>query len=1115
MVAILALMLMLGFGVSLAIAPQIGPAAHQALARSVHPAAAVRHLRERRVTFDAPRPRSQLLPASTRIVGAYFPPWQQGAIDSLRLHADSLTHVYPSWLQIGPDGRSLRSVDWDPLTTPTTTPLMRIARAHRLRIVPTVSNAENSRFDSRRIELMLSTPGAAQAVTRQLVQFVDGNDLAGLQLDIEFVDQAMWPQYQDWVEDLAHALHARGKEFSVAVQASDDIATIRSLAHAADYIVAMAYDEHDTPNAPGPVASAGFVQGVLRKFSLAAPASKIVLGVGDYGYDWARDGSEPQTVTNAEAIAEAAGYRDQESARDVIDFDSVALNPTFTYTDEHNVGHEVWFLDGVTVANAMRLASRFNTRGAALWALGMEDDSAWRVFGRNVAPHPDLHALTPPAAPAFIGDGELLTVRRPPSPGARTYDLNPRTGLIEEESYRTYPTSWLVARQGDTQGLVALTFDDGPDPRWTSAILDVLRRHHVKATFFMIGQSAVAYPDLVREVMRDGDEIGNHSFTHPNMAHVGRERVRLELTAAQRAIESIVGRSTRLFRPPFNADADPSSYGELMPVWVANQEGYLVAGESIDPQDWELDVHSADGSHHRLDATDIVDSVVRQIDHGHAILLHDGGGDRSATVAAVDTLITTLQARGYRFVTMGELAGLEETVTMPRLNAADTRLAQVDNAFFSTWRGVSAVLFWGFSIAIVLGLARIALMLGLASLRSQSPPPSTRGLRTIDVLIAAYNEETVIEATVHSVLASRDVEARVILVDDGSTDRTAEVAQRAFGDDARVLLLSKPNGGKASALNLALAHATSDIVVGIDADTQIAPDALAALGRRLDDPTVAAAAGNVRVGNRVNVLTRWQALEYITSQNIDRRALARVNAITVVPGAIGAWRTEAIRNAGGYSADTMAEDMDLTWRLRRQGWRITNEAEAVAFTEAPATLKALMRQRFRWTFGTLQCLWKHRDAVFRYGWFGGLALPSLWLFQIVLQVLAPLVDLQLLVALIGRTLGWLESLQHVDIAPPYDPAIWLIVAIYVAFVALELAAAWVAVALDGEDKRLLWLQPLQRLVYRQIMYVAVWRAVSKALAGATQAWGKLRRTGGVVVDVPAPNNRDTHGVRAP
>jgi cellulose synthase/poly-beta-1,6-N-acetylglucosamine synthase-like glycosyltransferase/spore germination protein YaaH len=1108
-VAALTVLLLLGFGASLLIAPQILPLqAQHRVANARLAGLSVHHIKTRPLQIQVrDAPRRPPMPANQRVAGAYFGPWQDGAITSLREHANALTHIYPSWLQIGADGRSLRSVDWDPHTTPSTAPLIRIARAHNLRIVPTISNATNSKFDAHRVEIMLRTPGAAQGMINQLIRFIDANDLDGLQLDVEFLSQTMRPEYEAWVEALGRALHAHGKEFSIAVQAQEDPDVIRTYARSADYVVAMAYDEHVTPNAPGPVASASFVQTVLGHFREEIPADKLVLGFGAYGYDWAKDGTEPQTVTNAEAIAAAAGYRDSERAQDVIDFDSAALEPTFTYTDEHNVDHEIWFLDGVTVANAVRLANVYGTRGQAMWALGMEDATSWQAFGKSAPARPDLHALTPPSAPEFIGDGELLTVRRTPSPGLRSYDVDRRNGLITDESYLTYPTSWLVARQGDTEGLVALTFDDGPDPRWTPQILDILRRHHVNATFFMIGGAAASQPDLVRRVAREGNEIGNHSFLHPNMAHVGPERVRLELAATQRAIESIIGRSTRLFRPPFNADADPSSDGELMPVWVANQAGYVAAGESIDPQDWELSVRSADGSTHKLNSADIVDSVINQIDRGHAILLHDGGGDRSATVAAVDQLITALQTKGYRFVTMGELAGLSEAKTMPPLSVEDRRLAGIDGAIFGLWRLLSAILFWGFSLAIVLGLGRIALTLFLASLKGRRPAPAARYWRPVDVMIAAHNEETVIVPTIRSVLASRDVDVRVIVVDDGSRDATAEQVTSAFGDDPRVVLLQKPNGGKASALNVALAHATSEIVIGIDADTQVAPDAIAALARHFEDPTVAAVAGNVRVGNRINVITRWQALEYITSQNIDRRALAHVNAITVVPGAVGAWRVKALLEVGGYSADTLAEDMDLTWRLRRGGWRIENEAEAVAYTEAPSSVHALMRQRFRWTFGTLQCLWKHHDALFRCGWFGRFALPTLWLFQIALQVIAPLVDLQLLCALVGRTLGWLESLQHADVAAPYDPAIWLIIAIYAAFVVVELAAAWVALAWDEEDKQLLWLQPLQRLVYRQIMYIAVWQAVSRALGGAGQAWGKLRRTGTVSITPESNQSR--------
>lgn len=333
------------------------------------------------------------------------------------------------------------------------------------------------------------------------------------------------------------------------------------------------------------------------------------------------------------------------------------------------------------------------------------------------------------------------------------------------------------------------------------------------------------------------------------------------------------------------------------------------------------------------------------------------------------------------------------------------------------------------------------------------------------------------------------------MVDDGSTDATFDVVHAVYSDDPRVTLLRKSNGGKASALNVALGHAKADIVVGLDADTLLAPDALARLAIWFDADRVGAVAGNVKVGNASGLVTRWQSIEYVTSQNVDRRALSRMNAITVVPGAIGAWRRSALIDVGGYSSDTLAEDMDLTWRVRRAGWIIANEPAALAFTEAPHTLAGLMRQRFRWTFGTLQCLWKHRGALFRHGWFGGLALPSLWLFQIMAQVLAPLIDLQLLIAIIARISSWWASLEHDDAPLASDPVLMIIAGVYLAFLALEVLAGWLAYRSDKADARELWLLPTQRLVYRQIMYIVVWRAIVRAVTGLNQAWGKLHRTG--------------------
>ena len=165
--------------------------------------------------------------------------------------------------------------------------------------------------------------------------------------------------------------------------------------------------------------------------------------------------------------------------------------------------------------------------------------------------------------------------------------------------------------------------------------------------------------------------------------------------------------------------------------------------------------------------------------------------------------------------------------------------------------------------------------------------------------------------------------------------------------------------------------------------------------RHFADPRIGAVAGNVKVGNRSRWLTRWQALEYITSQNLEKRAFDLLNCIPVVPGALSAWRVEALRSAGGFTADTVAEDTDLTIAIRRIGWRIVYDEEAIGWTEAPETAAALIRQRFRWTFGTLQSFWKHRDTLGRprYGTLGWVALPNIFLFQLLLPLVSPVIDL--------------------------------------------------------------------------------------------------------------------------
>ena len=287
-------------------------------------------------------------------------------------------------------------------------------------------------------------------------------------------------------------------------------------------------------------------------------------------------------------------------------------------------------------------------------------------------------------------------------------------------------------------------------------------------------------------------------------------------------------------------------------------------------------------------------------------------------------------------------------------------------------------------------------------------------------------------------------------------------------------LVTTQNGGKARAINLGLAHADGDIIVVLDADTEFEPQTISRLVRWFADPTVGAVAGNAKVGNRLNMLTRWQALEYVTAQNLERRALATLGCITVVPGAVGAWRREAVVKLGGFPSNTLAEDQDLTIMVQRAGYKALFDQQAIAWTEAPDTMNGLAKQRFRWAFGTLQCLWKHRRVNLnpRYGALGLVAMPQVWMFQIALALLSPLIDLALIYQIL-RTLT--DYLQHGE---QFNSSNLMITATYYAvFMAVDLTAAVIAFLLEKkEDRSLLWFV-LQRFGYRQIMYYVVAKSV--------------------------------------
>jgi cellulose synthase/poly-beta-1,6-N-acetylglucosamine synthase-like glycosyltransferase len=540
-------------------------------------------------------------------------------------------------------------------------------------------------------------------------------------------------------------------------------------------------------------------------------------------------------------------------------------------------------------------------------------------------------------------------------------------------------------------------------------------------------------------------------------------------------------------------------------VWEAQNRGYISVGLHVDSEDWQRPGVPAIVNNvvsRILSAPPHCDSTSESQCSRNIVLLHDSGGDRSQTIAALPIIIDTLRARGYRFVPVSELAGLSPMQAMPPLSPADHAAARVDLALFeSIGFGIRALGFL-FAMAITLGIARALMLTGLALYSAwkdrRRERPAIDPKTFVSVLIPAFNEERVIERSVAHVLASEQVEVEVIVIDDGSADRTADIVEEAFAGDARVRLIRLENGGKARALNHGLALAKGGIVVALDADTQFEPNTIARLARWFAaDERLAAVAGNAKVGNRVNIVTKWQALEYITAQNLERRALARLGAMTVVPGAVGAWRKEAIAEVGGYPPDTLAEDQDLTIAVQRAGWRVGYDQGAIAWTEAPQTVRQLARQRFRWAFGTIQCVWKHKRTLAD-GWPRGLAfigLPQAILFQLLFALVSPIIDLALIVNIVATVTSIHE---HGYTAVKGD--LQLVAFFWILFAAIDVTAGLIAMALERRENwgLMAWLIP-QRFGYRQIMYYVVIKAVVQALRGPRVGWSSIARTGKVKV----------------
>ena len=1074
---------------------------------------------------------------------AYYVEDDPASYSSLKQHIHQIDLLFPDWIHVlTPDG-ALTSFSMDNRRFDVVDATGVHGVDHEQRVARTIAAAGNdtspaevfplvSNYDptkqmySPSIGDFLSNGTSRANFIHQVDQFLAANpSYHGLVINFQEIPGEAQTGYMALLAALYQDFQERKLKLYVNTPVGNDDLDLKYMADHSDGLLLMNYEQHLIGTDPGPIAAQDWFVDNLKTALKVVPKEKIICSLGSYGYDWTMSlpPAEPKhrgkpakpfvpKVLNTEEMSTQDAWQAAEDADAQIELDPDSLNAHFAYDDDGAqpvVRHQVWFLDAVTVLNEMRAARALGIQTIALWRLGSEDNSLWKIWDTPIHAEPvkDLAQVEPGYDVHTEGDGDILRITSKMQTGKRVVTMEDDDSVlagyrsITAETMSSYPLSYTVEQTGYHANEVALSFDDGPDPVWTPKILKILKQYNVVGTFFMIGAEAQNNVGVMQQVYREGHEIGNHTWFHPDISEISTGSVDLELNLTERLFASELGVQPLYFRPPYSIDQEPDTNDQAAPAERIQNLGYVIVGDKIDTDDWD--------EHPRKNPQEITDSVFQQINdmqtrswmRGSIILLHDGGGDRQATVDALPVLIQSLRDRGYKIVPVSELMGKTRAEVMPPLNSHQLWEARVDSIAFFVWAFFNHFVIAVFFVGDILMSARLIIIGVFAVIDRFRKRKNFAGpdyAPRVAVLIPAYNEEKVIVRTIRSVMMSNYKNIRVIVIDDGSKDNTYHAAIDAYPADiasGRLTVLTKPNGGKADALNFALEKTNEEIYIGIDADGVIARDAITNLVCHFANPKIGAVAGNAKVGNRVNLWTRWQALEYITSQNFERRALDLFDVVMVVPGAIGAWRTAAVKNGGGYHTNTVAEDADLTMNLLEQGYEVIYEDQALAFTEAPVDMNGLMRQRFRWSFGILQAIFKHRGAIAKRRAMGLFALPNTLIFQILIPLVSPLIDLMFVAGVVNY---FYDKHFHPEAAS--SASLEKLLAFFLAFLIIDFVTSALAFSLERKhpaskgDAWLLFHIWIQRFTYRQVFSIVLFKTMKRAIDGKPFNWDKLDRT---------------------
>ncbi|TYQ14865.1 UNVERIFIED_CONTAM: putative glycosyl hydrolase [Acetivibrio alkalicellulosi] len=985
----------------------------------------------------------------------FYVNWDPKSKESLMNNIKSIDVLIPCWFQLNNELTIDSFVDKS---------IDKLAFENNIKVIPLINNYINDKWDNEALHKLLSSKENRKRLIDELHKIVKNNNYHGINIDFENLDEKDRDNFTLFMSELYSVFNEDGFLVIVDLPADDKAFDYSQLGKYADYVILMLYDEHATGTNPGPIASKNWFETCLANSQI--PKEKIIVGIGSYGYDWTLGSdADAMSLTYEQVINTAISY-----------------NATFNWNKEYNnseyryfIGseeHSLWYVDSLSLYNQILFSRKLGIDKFALWRLGSEDPSLWEIMGNTSDKDLCKEVLSQKPYTFEINysyGNEVIDNISYVQAGTRSLQFDEH-GFIVDVYYDT--KSLEIWDRGEKSKRIALTFDDGPHPIYTPQILDTLKEHNVKATFFVTGKNAFKYPEIVKRIYEEGHDIGNHTYSHIDMISSSSIKMQFELNITQKIIEMITGHSTVYFRQPYNVDMMFSSPKQNEILKMINEMGYTIVGSFIDPKDWEGHSH-----------VEIVNRVGKDVEKGSIVLLHDYGTYVNNTVEALPLLINMLEDKGYDLVSVSNLMDIERKEVMKPIKVSKSAYFAAIYYVLVVYNSFKHIISWILILATTIGIIR-AIFLILFSTK-QKKKYSQMYFKynynpLVSIVIAAYNEEKVICSTVHSILKSDYKNIEVLVVDDGSKDNTSKKVFETFNKNSKVRLIKKENGGKSSAVNKGFMEARGEIVIVIDADTILADNSVSLLVRHFENKNVAGVAGNVKIGNKNNLLTLWQHIEYVTGLNLERRAFDELNCIPVVPGAIGAWRKDLVASLGYYKEDTLAEDADVTIEFLKQGYKIVYEEGARAFTEAPEDIVSFIKQRLRWSYGTLQCLWKHRGSLFnpKNKMLGFIAMPHMWLYQFIFQLVSPITDILFVVGLLGK-----------------NPSASVVM--YFAFLVMDLLVTLHAFRLEGESpKPLVWIV-FQRIIYRQFMTYVVFKSMFCALKGVKVGWNKLVRKGNV------------------